>query len=200
MNRVADSFAWPLRAPLSRWLPGVVCVLLLPVLFVPLLGYAIAATRAREGKPPPWVISWQLLSDGLWTALGISLTAIPFVVIFLLVRPLRGGPVETVVTLFVLLLVWGLVALLFLPHATVAFASTGRPVDLFNFVAAARRVRADFATWNVVVAAIVTGWAIGLACAALLCVGIVPGVFYAILVSAHATAALQRESKDPSAR
>lgn len=174
--------------------------MLLPVLFVPLLGYAIAATRAGEGEPPPWVISWRLLSEGLWTALVIGLTALPFVIIFLLVRPLPGGAVETVVTLFVLLLVWGFVALLFLPHATTSFASSGRATDLFNFVAAARRVRADFATWNIVVAAIVTGWAVGLACAALLCVGIVPGVFYAILVSAHATAALHPEGEDQPAR
>jgi hypothetical protein len=43
-------------------------------------------------------------------------------------------------------------------------------------------------------AAIVTGWLVGLACAGLLCIGIVPGIFYAILVSAHATAALARKS------
>jgi hypothetical protein len=53
-----------------------------------------------------------------------------------------------------------------------------------------RAVSRDFATWNLAAAAIVTGWALGLAAIGLLCVGLVPGVFYAILVSAHASAAL----------
>src|SRR2546427_562503 len=89
--------------------------------------------------------------------------------------------------------VFGILAVLLLPLATAAFAARGKPADLFNFAAALRGVRRDFATWNVVVGAIVTAWAIGLACAGLLCVGVVPGVFYAILVSAHAAAALQRQ-------
>ncbi len=98
-----------------------------------------------------------------------------------------------------LALPWGLVALLVLPHATASFAASGRPGDLFNFAAAVRGVRRDFARWNIVAAALVTGWAIGLACAGLLCVGIVAGVFYAILVSAHATASLHRSGSYPSA-
>ena len=95
-----------------------------------------------------------------------------------------------VFAVLVLALPWGLVTLLLVPHATAAFASSGDPHDLFDVGGSLRGVRRDFATWNVVVAAIVTGWAIGLACAGLLCVGIVPGVFYAILVSAHAAATL----------
>jgi hypothetical protein len=61
-------------------------------------------------------------------------------------------------------------------------------------------VRRDFTTWNLAAAAMVTGWAIGLACVGLLCLGIVPGVFYAILVSAHASAALQNEAAVSPAR
>jgi hypothetical protein len=34
----------------------------------------------------------------------------------------------------------------------------------------------------------------------LLCVGVVPGVFYAILVSAHAAAALHAKVANPAAR
>jgi hypothetical protein len=34
----------------------------------------------------------------------------------------------------------------------------------------------------------------------LLCVGLLPGIFYAILVSAHATATLHPEGADSSAR
>jgi hypothetical protein len=80
-----------------------------------------------------------------------------------------------------------------MPHATARFAASGRPGDVFNFPAAIKAVGRDFATWNVSAAAI-TGWLVGLGCAGLLCIGIVPGIFYAILVSAHATAALARES------
>jgi len=209
VKRIADSFTWPLRAPLSRWVFGILAVLLLPLLFIPLLGYAIAATRAAEHEPvqspPAWSISGRLLADGFWVSLAIVLTVLPFA---LLLNPLAGAMrgltrsdmIAGVIAFFALALPWGLVALLVLPHATATFAASGKPADLFNFTAALRGVRRDFATWNVVVGAIVTAWAIGLACAGLLCVGIVPGVFYAILVSAHAAAALQRQGSHPPPR
>src|SRR5438046_10046570 len=67
VKRIADSFTWPLRAPLSRWVFGILAVLLLPLLFIPLLGYAIAATRAAEQEPaqspPAWSISGRLLAE-----------------------------------------------------------------------------------------------------------------------------------------
>jgi len=201
VHRVAGSFSWPFRAPLTRWLAGAVCVLLLPLLFVPLLGYAIAATRAAErGEgPPPWVISRRLFADGFWTAVAVALTLAPFAVVFTAMTHILDG-IGLVVAFFVLALPWGIVALTVLPHATAVFAATGRPRDLFDVAASARRVRRDFATWNVVVAAIVTAWAIGLACAALVWVGILPGIFYAILVSAHAAAALDQQNQNPPAR
>jgi hypothetical protein len=105
-----------------------------------------------------------------------------------------------VIAVLLLALPWGLLALLHMPHATAAFAATGNPRDMLDLARAVRGVRHDFATWNMVAAAIVTGWAVGLACAGLLCVGIVPGVFYAILVSAHAAAALHSKSEVSSAR
>ena len=209
MKRIADSFTWPLRAPLSRWVFGILAVLLLPLLFIPLLGYAIAATRAAEQEPaqspPPWSLSGRLLADGFWVSLAIVLTVLPFA---LLLNPLAGAMrgltrsdmIAGVIAFFALALPWGLVALLVLPHATATFAASGKTADLFNLPAALRGVRRDFATWNVVVGAIVTAWALGLACAGLLCVGVVPGVFYAILVSAHAAAALQRQGSRPPAR
>jgi hypothetical protein len=83
-----------------------------------------------------------------------------------------------------------------MPHATARFAQSSNPTHLFDLRASIRAVRSDFATWNLAAAAIVTGWAIGLACAGLLCVGLVPGVFYAILVSAYASAALHYQSAD----
>jgi hypothetical protein len=206
VSRFADAFTWPFRARPSTWLFGVVSVLLLPLFFIPLLGYAVAATRSAAADPaqapPAWPSRWRLLTDGLWTSLLIALTVAPFTIAFVLLTPALHGVIAVVIALFLLLLVWGLVALLFLPHATAAFARGGRARDLFDFPASLRGVRRDFATWNVAVAAIVTGWAIGLACVGLVCVGLVPGIFYAILVSAHATAALSptREGEGSSAR
>lgn len=180
-------------------------VLLVPVLFIPLLGYAVAATRAAETDPshgpPRFLPSTRLLSDGLWTSLAVFLVALPFALgLNPLASALRalGEPVAHVVAFFALALPWGLVSLLLLPHCTAGFAASGNPRDMFNVAAALRGVRRDFMTWNVVAAAIVTGWAIGLACAGAVCVGIVPGVFYAILVSAHAAAALHRQGPRPS--
>jgi Protein of unknown function (DUF4013) len=207
---VAESFAWPFR---GRWRPawaiGLVVVLFLPVLFIPLLGYAIAATRAAEtdpsAGPPPWHLTARQLWEGVWTSIAVLLTIVPFA---LLLNPLAGllrgaslqEPYAHVLSLFVLALPWGLVALLHMPHATAAFAASGRPRDLFDVRASLRGVRDDFTTWNVAAAAIVTGWVIGLACVGLLCVGVVPGIFYAILVSAHASAALQHPDSRPSAQ
>jgi hypothetical protein len=215
---VAESFAWPFRgAWRSRWAIGLVVVLFLPLLFVVLLGYAIEATRAAEDAPaqgpPAWRLSGRLLADGLWASLAVLLVAAPFLIAF---NPLAqalfdahiwtaGDPTLArfyahVLAAIVLALPWGLLSLLVMPHATARFAAGGRSSDLFNFAAAVRGVAGDFATWNVVAAAIVTGWAVGIACAGLLCVGLVPGIFYAILVSAHATATLHRKGSHPSAR
>ena len=208
MNRVADSFAWPFRGDrLARWSTGILVVLLLPIAFIPLLGYAVAATRMAavdpSAAPPRWHFSARLLSDGFWVALAVLVTTAPFVLV--------AGPIATLVdhahvwrvsdpnlshlysTLaagFALALPWGIALLLLMPHATARFATTGRPLDMFDFASSLRGVGRDFTAWNLAAAAIVTAWAVGLACVGLLCVGIVPGVFYAILVSAHACAAL----------
>lgn len=208
MRLVADSFAWPFHAR-SRWTwaIGILAVLLLPLLFIPLLGYAVAATRAAEQDPstgpPSWHLSWRLLSDGLWTSLAVVVVVLPFALLW---NPLAswleglfGAFNAHIAALLVLALPWGLIALLLLPQSTARFASTGKPSDLFNAAAALRAIGEDFAAWNAVIAAIVTSWAAGLACIGLLCVGLVPGIFYAILVSAHATAALQRPRSRPAA-
>lgn len=197
MRLVAESFAWPFRARPSTWVWGCVAVILLPLLFVPLLGYAIAATRTAEldpnAAPPPWRFSFAHFWAGGWTFLMLAVIAAPFAV---LLDPLAGwlsgvSPAYApVFAVLVLALPWGLLMLLLVPCTTAAFALSGDPHDLFDIAASLRCVRDEFGTWNVVIAAIVTGWAIGLACVGLLCVGIVPGLFYAILVSAHATAAL----------
>ena len=204
---MAESFAWPFRANVRTWIWGCLCVLFLPVLFIPLLGYAIAATRSAElypdGPPTPWRFSLPLLRAGAWTSVAVILTVLPFAVALNPLAIALGDNVYAhVIAFFVLLFLWGLVALLILPHSTGSFAATGVYTDLLDVGASVRAVRRDFTTWNVVVAAMVTAWAIGIACAGLLCVGIVPGVFYAILVSAHAAAALHRPiapSPGPSA-
>ena len=198
MQVVADSFAWPFRGEWRRaWLPGLACTLLLPLLFIPLLGYAIEATRADSTGPPAFRFSVRVLTDGFWTALVVVISILPFAVAWIAVR---GNALRDVVAFFLVALPWGLLVLLFVPHATARFAASGRPADLFNLSASLGAVRRDFARWNTVAAAMVTGWAVGLACVGLLCVGLVPGVFYAILVSAHAAAALTTEDSPPPAR
>ena len=218
MKTVADSFSWPFRGQWkSRWLPAMLAVLLLPVAFIPLLGYAIAATRGAEldptTGPPAWEISGRLLSDGFWTSLAVLVFTAPFV---LLLNPLADvltnahlwqmtdAPLSHlyahVLAGFMLALPWGLLLLAHMPHATARFAQSRKVADLFDIPESIRGVRRDFAAWNVVAAAIVTGWAIGLACVGLLCIGIVPGLFYAILVSAHASAALHAKGANSPAR
>jgi hypothetical protein len=212
---VAASFAWPFRGEWrSRWAIGVIAVLLLPLAFIPLLGYAVASTRAAaidaKAGPPPWALSGRLVTDGFWTALGVLLVTAPFAIAL---NPLSGVIAQAhlwhigdrplsnlyanIAAGFILALPWGLLMLLLMPHATMRFATSGNPLDLFDFGAAVRGVGHDFATWNIAAAAIVTAWAIGLAGAGLLCVGVLPGVFYAILVSAHAAAALHSKAANP---
>jgi hypothetical protein len=208
VDLVAASFAWPFRADWRpRWWVGLAMVLLLPIAFIPLLGYAVAATRSASMDPgrglPPWAPWRRLLADGFWVAIAIVLIAAPFALAFgplsdLVDRihpwrvsdPALSHLYAAIAAIFILALPWGLVMLLLMPHATNRFALSGRLIDLFDFPAALRGVARDFATWNLAAAAIVTAWALGVACVGLLCVGIVPGIFYAILVSAHATAAL----------
>ena len=197
MRLIAESFAWPFRARPSTWIWGCVCVLLLPFLFMPLFGYAILATRSSEldprSPPPRWGVSFRTLWLGGWTVLLVAVITAPFAYVLNPVANLLDGAGINFAIIFaalVLALPWGVVMLLVVPHGAAAVAASGEPQDLFDVASALRTVRRDFPTWNLVVAAIVTAWAIGIACAGLLCVGIVPGVFYAILVSAHAAAAL----------
>jgi hypothetical protein len=218
VNLVAASFSWPFRGGWrSRWAVGVVTVLLLPILFVPLLGYAIAATRSAamepEQPPPPWQLSKRLLADGFWIALALALISAPFALVLnplssftqhahvwhVSDQPLSEFYAHLAATM-ILALPLGLVLLLLMPHAASRFAMTGNVRDLFDFVAAVRGVRREFVTWNLAAAAMVTAWAIALACAGFFCVGIVPGIFYAILVSAHAGAALQAQGSHPPTR
>jgi hypothetical protein len=215
---VADSFSWPFRGHWkSTWLPGVAAVVLLPIAFIPLLGYAIASTRAAETDPtqgpPNWTLSTRLFSDGFWTSLAVIVLTAPFL---WAINPFADRLYDAhlwhvtdvplshlyahVGATILLALPWGLLLLLHMPHATARFANTGNPANYIDFPASINAVKTDFATWNLAAAAIVTAWAIGLACVGLICVGLVPGIFYAILVSAHATAALHPEGENSPAR
>src|SRR5229473_576206 len=207
MRVVAQSFSWPFRGQWkSKWIVGLLTVLLLPIAFIPLLGYAIAATRQAEldasTGPPGWRMSGRLLSDGFWTALVVALLTAPFA---LLINPLAGwlfdahvlrGTDSSVSQLYAHTIALFVLALIHMPHATARFAHSATATDLFDLPASISAVRRDFTTWNLAAAAMVTGWAIGLACIGLLCAGLIPGVFYAILVSAHASAALHDKNSD----
>lgn len=183
-------------------------VLLLPIAFIPLLGYAIAATRAALANlsPPPFRLSVRLLTDGFWTAAVLLLLSAPFALVW---SPLAHAiPLSRVyaqiTAAFLLALPWGLVLLLLMPHGTGRFAAYGRPRELFDFPKTIREVKRDFPMWNLAAAAMVTAWVVAVACVGLVCVGILPGTVYAILVSAHASATVHSPSSasspDSSAR
>jgi hypothetical protein len=204
---VAASFAWPFRGSWGlRFAIGTLAVLFLPIMFIPLLGYAVAATRRAQDDPtqppPPWRLSATLITDGFWTAIVLLLLSAPFVVALNPLADAIGGahpwPVSYslsqvfphVEAALLLALPWGLLLLILMPHGTSRFAATRRPGDLFDFRTTLREVKRDFPAWNLVAAAIVTAWVIAVACVGLLCVGLFPGIFYAILVSAYASATL----------
>jgi hypothetical protein len=208
MNHVAAAFGYPFRKGAARaWLYGLPLVLFLPLTFIAVLGYAVAAVRASAADPaapPPPFAPWgRLLKDGFWASLALAVLTLPFAV---LLGPLAGwlrpllagferdpflaGAYAATLAAALLALPWGILLLVLMPAATARFALTGSPRDLFDWKAALGTVRRRFPLWNLVVVAIVTAWGLGLAGLGLLCLGAVPGVFFAILVSAHATAVL----------
>ena len=197
MKLVAASFAWPFRGAWAiRFAIGTMAVLFLPIMFIPLLGYAVDATRRAQDDPtqppPPWRLSASLIRDGFWTAVVLLLLSAPFAVALNpLANTIRLSETYAhIVAALLLALPWGLLLLILMPHGTSRFAATRRPGDLFDFPTTLREVKRDFPAWNLVAAAIVTAWVIAVACVGLLCVGLFPGMFYAILVSAHASATL----------
>jgi hypothetical protein len=205
---VAASFAWPFRgARGARFAIGTLLALFLPITFIPLLGYSIEATRSAQADPtrppPPWRLSARLITDGFWTAVVLLLLSAPFVVALNPLADAIGGahPLHMsyaqsqvyayTAAALLLALPWGLLLLILMPHGTSRFAATRRPWDLFDFLTTLRAVKRDFPTWNLVAAAIVTAWVLAVACVGLLCAGLFPGIFYAILVSAYAAATLR---------
>jgi len=184
-------------------------VVVFPIGVIPLLGYMVAAVRSSAqdpaGGPPAWSSPGRLLGDGMLVASLLAALSVPFVFLILIggevLGPrLVGVPGAADATISALLgavlagvvvgLPWGILLLVLMPAAVSRFATGGRPLDLFNLPAALRLVRRKFAAWNLVAVAIVTAWAIGLAGLGLLGVGVIPGFYFALLASAHATAAL----------
>lgn len=203
-----ESFLYPLRpgGRLARWLVGVPLVALLPLTFPIVFGYAVACTRATArdplAGPPRWRITRRLLSDGAWSGLQAAAITLPFAAGAWLLgevlaahwRPTGDAFVDAalawVIAVTVAALPWGVLMLLVLPPTLARFAVTGRPADLAALRAAAACVRRRYAEWNLALVAITTAWVLAAAGLALAGVGVVLGAFYAILVSAHACAAL----------
>lgn len=205
--QAADSFTYPFRRGAGRaWAAGVPLLLLWPLTFPLVLGYAVRATRAAAtdplGPPPRLGIDRRLVSDGLLLAAWSAVALAPLVLMawllgsFVSARvPAAAASRLTAVELYLaataaVALPWGIAVLAAAPPSIAAFAVTGSPRRLFDVAAALGVVRARFAECNLAGVAIVTAWIVALAGAGLVCVGFLPGAFYAILVSAHATASL----------
>jgi hypothetical protein len=207
-RHVIGSFLYPFRegGRLSRWLIGSCLVLLLPVTFPAVFGYAVACIRnaARDpaAPPPSWRIRSRALRDGSWAALQAALVTAPFAflawLLFLLVsrtwHPTSGAFLNSalawIVALTVAALPWGVLMLVVVPPTLASFAVSGRAADLARLRLVVSCVRDGYADWNLVLVGITTSWALAAVGLAVVGVGVVPGAFYAILVSAHACSAL----------
>jgi len=174
---------------------------------VPLLGYTAAIVRSAaadpEAGPPPWRPLGRLLRDGLLLAVVIAVLSAPFAALAALLSGAAGAAlaprlpdpglapaVGWVIAAAVAGFPWGILLLVLMPTATARFAVSGSWRDLVDVRAALLAVRRRFGAWNLAVVAIVTAWAVGVCGLGLALVGVIPGVLFAILVSAHATASL----------
>ena len=206
MKGAARAFGFPFRPGWGgSWAGGIACLLLLPLAFPLLFGYVVGAVRSASDDPaagpPQWRLSARLVTDGLWSSAQFVVLAAPFGVAawagssLLMGRwspaadPFLNRGLTLVIAGFLAALGWGVVSLIVVPPSLARFAASGRPADLADVVSAVRLVRSRFADWNLAVVVIVTGWIVAVASGALLC-GVIAGLFYAILVSAHACSAL----------
>jgi hypothetical protein len=207
-RRVAGSLSFPFRGRrwAVRWLVGLLLLALLPLTFVVVFGYAVGCVRAAAadpaGPPPPLRIRRRLLADGAWSALQAGLLTLPFAAaawwlggtLVPVWHPMHDSFVDPamawVVAIAVLALPWGMLMLVLLPPTLARFAVTGRPADLASVPCVMDCIRHHFVAWNLVVGMVTTAWVLAAMGLALCVVGVVPVAFYAILVSAHACAAL----------
>jgi hypothetical protein len=169
-------------------------------------GYAVACVRTAAcdsaGPPPAWRIRSRLLQDGAWPALQAAVLTAPFALVAWLLDALvarvwhpTGGPfldsaLAWIVAVTVAALPWGVLMLVVVPPTLASFAVTGRASDLARLRLVVACVRDRYADWNLVLVGITTAWALAAIGFAAVGLGIVPGAFYAILVSAHACSAL----------
>ncbi|HXM57754.1 MAG TPA: DUF4013 domain-containing protein [Candidatus Dormibacteraeota bacterium] len=207
-RHVVASFLYPFRGRgrAVRWLVGVLLVALLPVAFPIVFGYAVACVRSAacdpEEGPPAWRADRRLVADGCWTALQAIVLSAPFAAAAWLLAPLLAevfrpagvGFVDAalgwIAAVTICALPWGVLVLVVVPPTLALFAVTGRPADLAGLRWVVACVRERYAQWNLVLVAVTTSWALAAVGLALVGVGVVVGAFYAILVSAHACAAL----------
>lgn len=207
-RHVISSFLYPLRGGgrLARWVIGVSLVAVLPASFPLVFGYAVACVRAAAcdpaAAPPRWRVEGRLLADGAWSGLQAALLTVPFAFVAWLLaawlggvwRPTGDGSLDAalawIAAVTAAALPWGLVMLVVVPPTLARFAVTGRPSSLLGLGWVLSCMRERYAQWNLVLVAVTTSWALGLVGLALMGLGVVPGAFYAILVSAHACAAL----------
>jgi hypothetical protein len=211
----AHALSYPLRRGAGgAWLIGLPLLLLFPLTFVLVFGYALQATRASladsESPPPRPHLDGRLLRDGALTFALVAALTLPFVALVWFGGDAMSNVLHPTGDAFfnraygllaatlLIAIPWGLLLLLLLPPNVAAFCASGRLRDLIDPVLAFRRVSERFLDWNLATVAMVTGWLLGFAALGLLCVGFLPGAFYAILVSAHATASLAPRTASPS--
>ena len=152
---------------------------------------------------PHWRPLRRLLFDGVALTAVLALLTAPFAVLAIFLAglaghllyhpgadPLLAGALAWIVALAVAALPWGILLLVLMPAATARFAISGSARDLVDFPSSLSVVRRRFGDWNLVVVAIVTAWAIGFCGLGLVCLGVLPGLLYALLVSSHAAASL----------
>jgi hypothetical protein len=152
--------------------------------------------------PPSWRIRGRLLRDGAWSALQAAALTAPFAFAAWLLDTLvarawhpaadafLNAALAWIVAVTVAALPWGVLVLVVVPPTLASFAVTGRASDLARLRLVVACVRDRYADWNLVLVGITTAWALAAVGLAVVGVGILPGVFYAILVSAHACSAL----------
>jgi hypothetical protein len=207
-RHVIGSFLYPFRegGRLPRWLIGTCLVALLPVTFPAVFGYAVACIRTAgcdpAAPPPSWRIRPRVLRDGAWAALQAAVVTAPFAflawLLFVLVSrtwhptsdAFLNSALAWIAAVTIAALPWGVLMLVVVPPTLASFAVTGRPAELVRPGLVVACVRERYAEWNLVLVGITTSWALAAVGLALLGVGVVPGAFYAILVSAHACSAL----------
>ena len=202
----ARSLLYPFRPGWRRaWLIGVPLALVCPLGLIPVLGYAVACARAvaagTSSGLPPWRLGVRLLAEGgLLLAVLLAVTA-PFVALVWWSSGWIGGllPVPdpfvargygVLIATAPLGLVWALTALLTVPPGLARYARTGRAREFIDFAATLRLLRAHFPAWNLAGVPIVTAWAVALLAVFAGGLGAPFAAFYAILVSAHASATL----------